>query len=167
MPQLKQTSAVLLESKMAAAVSEGWTLARLASECHCGRDAARAALGRYRDAIQQQAQGELQKRCVSLAEEARKARDFALALLERHSALVERAMAQIENSDEFEIADLARLTKLSLEHYKLVELLTGLDVAKAVFVKHGKTRDETLVSWDGVQALEAMPELQWLNSSDA
>ena len=146
---------------MPVAVSEGWTLSRLASECHCGRDAARAAFGRYRDAIQQQTQGELKKQCVSLVEEARKARDFALALVERHAALVERAIAQMENSDEFEIGDLARLTRLSLDQYKLVELLTGLDVAKAVALKQYKTRDETPVSWDGVGSLETMPDLEW------
>jgi hypothetical protein len=167
MPQLKQTSALLLESKISLAVSEAWTLSRLANECHCGRDAARAALKRYRDAIQQQAQGELKKQCVSLVEEARKARDFALSLLERHAALVERAMAQIENSGEFDIGALAKLTKLSLDHYKLVEILTGLDVAKAVFVKQAKRPDEMPVSWDGVQALESMPALQWLDPVDA
>lgn len=162
MARLKQSSAALLDTKLPTAVAEGWTLARLALECHCGRDAARAALGRYRDAIQQQTQGEVKRQSLSLVEEARKARDFALASLERQAALVERAMAQMESSDEFDIGDLARLTKLCLEHYKLVEILTGIDVAKAVALKNFKPQDKP-VSWDGVHAIEVISEQPWVD----
>lgn len=153
MARLKHSSSVLLDIYVPVAVSEGWTLVRLAAECHCGRDAARSALRRYRDVIRQQTQGELEKQCLSVVEEAQRARDFALVTLQRHAALVDRMMAQMEEGGEFEIADLAKLIRLSLEHFKLVELVTGQDVVKAVAVKHGKKPDETPVSWDGVQAL--------------
>lgn len=166
MARLKETSAILLDSKLPLAVTEGWTLSRLAAECHCGRDAARTAIGRYRDAIQRQSQVELKKQCLTLVEEARKARDSALALLERHAVLVERAIAQLEDSDDFDIGDLGKLTKLNLDHHRLVEQLTGLDVAKKVLLKQRDTKDGIPVSWDGVEALDAMPFLELLEGDD-
>ncbi|MBL9143898.1 MAG: hypothetical protein JNM99_09475 [Verrucomicrobiaceae bacterium] len=51
MPRLKETSIALLQAKVPVAVSDGWTVKRLAAACFCGERAAREALARYRQAM--------------------------------------------------------------------------------------------------------------------
>lgn len=51
MPRIKETSAILLESKLPLAIAEGWTVHALAKACHCGERAAGEALQRYRQAM--------------------------------------------------------------------------------------------------------------------
>lgn len=166
MARLKYSSAILLETKLPLAVAEAWTLGRLAVECHCGRDAARSALRRYQGIIQRQSQIEMQNQAVDLGHVARKARDAALVLLERHTALVERAVCQLEDAEDLDIRDLEKLTKARLDLHRLVEQLTGLNVAKAVAIRRFSKMEQQPVIWDGVESLEALPVLELLDEND-
>lgn len=91
-----------------------------------------------------------------LATVARKARDADIRMHDRHLALVERAIKQLEMSEDLSIADLAKLTALRGQHYKLVESITGLDVVKAITISQAREQDGKPVAWDGVEALEVL-----------
>ena len=90
-----------------------------------------------------------------LATVARKARDADIRLHDRHVALVERAIQQLELSEDLSIADLAKLTGLRQQHHKLVESITGMDVLKQIAVGAAREQDGKPVAWDGIEALEA------------
>lgn len=140
------------------AMREHWSARKLAREAKTDQQTAGLMLKALSSKVEQQLDREVGSEVSRLASIAREARDADLALLPRHLRLVERAIKQLEVSADLDVKELATLTGLRAQHAKLIEQLTGLDVAKAVAIRREANKDgAALMSWDGVEALDALP----------
>jgi hypothetical protein len=136
-------------------MAEHWSASHYAREAGVSRETAQDVLNELAIKYMQDSKSVAMAPLNHLANVARKARDADLRLMERHAKLVEKAIRQLELSDDLSIGDLAKLTALRQQHNKLVESLTGLDVAKQVAVRREAMRDGEVSAWDGVEALES------------
>lgn len=140
------------------AIREHWSARRLAREAKVDQQTAGSLLRAASSKMEQAVDREIGDTVSRLARIAREARDADLKLTARHAALVERAMRQIEQSPDIDVKELGTLTALRDKHASLIERLTGLDVAKKIAVAREAGKDgAALTSWDGVEALDALP----------
>jgi hypothetical protein len=143
---------------MPRAVREHWSASRLAREAGIDTRVAGTLLAKVTEKMSAAVDREVGNTVSRLARIAQEARDADLKLTARHAALVERAMRQIEQSPDLDVKELGTLTALRDKHAALIERLTGLDVAKKVAVAREAAKDgAALLSWDGVEALDALP----------
>ena len=161
MPRLKRGAELKLERLTPAAVEGGWSITRLAQEAGVGWGAASRSLKRFAVAMREADASKPEAITDRLRLEARKAHERALARLEGLGVALDAAIGQLRRIGGKRAPgarETALLVKACLDHWRLVESLCGLDVAKAVAIRQTaklKAADNA-ASWDGVAALNGM-----------
>jgi hypothetical protein len=88
--------------------------------------------------------------------------DAEIAMIERQLALNERLMKQAESGQDLSAKELKDIVSVRSMHQKMIESVTGLDVAKAIAVRKATDTKGAMLAWDGVECIESskMPFLE-------
>ncbi len=139
------------------ALRESWTSRKLAQvagvDMHTAADALADASAQLHTKSQQLIGIETER----LAQEARKARESAIARLESLGKAVDSVAAALQAKGESASAkDVKEAVAAAAQLWRHVENLTGLDVVKTAAASQLKGGDGKPVAFDGVAALEAV-----------
>lgn len=162
MPRLARGKEIKLESLVPAAVEGGWSISELSQRAGVGWGAASRSLKRFQRAMQEEDASKPENLSSRLRQEARKAHESALARLEGLGAVLDAAIDGLRRKGRRSAPaarETATVVKACLDHWRLVESLCGLDVAKAVAMRQaGKFKAAGLpAAWDGVAAIMVQP----------
>lgn len=142
---------------LAQAVAGRWTARQLADKAGCDIAVACDVLAKASEQIHKESQQAISIETGKLAQEARKARNSAIARLESLGQAVDSvAIALQAKGSTANAKDVKEAVAAASQLWKHVESLTGLDVAKVAATRQAVASSEQITSWDGVAALEAM-----------
>ncbi len=71
-------------------------------------------------------------------------------------SLIDDLTEQIENGQDLDAKELDSLISIRAKYYKHIEAVTGLDVVKAAAMRTLSDPGGQAMSWDGIEALEAV-----------
>lgn len=150
------------EALLGQAIKEHWSAQKLAREARISPTVASDMIKGHVDKIKKTSGIILETRLARLVDGARKVQDAEIAMIERQLALNERLMKQAESGQDLSAKELKDIVSVRSMHQKMIESVTGLDVAKAIAVRKATDTKGAMLAWDGVECIESskMPFLE-------
>ncbi len=137
------------------AISEHWSQRKFSREARISEDLARELLAGEAAKARQKLTLSQDNRLARLVDGARKVQDAELHMIERQLKLNERLMLQAEAGQDLNAKEIKDIISIRQTHQKIIESVTGLDVAKAIAVRKATDTKGAMLAWNGVECIES------------